>query len=64
MHTNDKKVDHVMLIKGYDNSYGLGVVRIQNSFGRCWGQKGFVWMTYDTLEKMSQGTGVHVPESA
>lgn len=66
MRNNDgKKVGHVMLITGYDDTYGqdAGAVRIQNSFGKRWGQEGFVWMTYETLEAMSQGNGVYVPNS-
>ncbi|CQD20972.1 Papain family cysteine protease [Mycobacterium lentiflavum] len=63
---NGKKSGHVMLIVGYDDAYtkSTGAVRIQNSWGRRWGQKGFVWMAYDTLEKLAQGQGVYVPESA
>lgn len=60
-----KKAGHVMLITAYDDAYSAntGAVRVQNSFGKRWGQDGFVWMTYDTLEKMSQGGGVYVPDS-
>jgi hypothetical protein len=58
-----KKSGHVMLIVGYDDTYtkSTGAVRIQNSWGRRWGQDGFVWMAYDTLEKLAQGQGVYVP---
>jgi len=57
-----KKTGHVMLIVGYDDA--RGAVRIQNSWGTKWGEKGFVWMAYDTLEKLAQGTGVYVPDPA
>ncbi|WP_025738024.1 C1 family peptidase [Mycobacterium genavense] len=62
---NGKKAGHVMLIVGYDDAYtnSTGAVRIQNSWGRRWGEKGFVWMAYDTLEKLAQGQGVYVPDS-
>lgn len=61
-----KKVGHVMLITAYDDSRttSTGAVRVQNSFGKRWGEGGFVWIAYDTLEKMSQGAGVYVPDSA
>jgi Papain family cysteine protease len=63
---NGKKAGHVMLIVGYDDAYpkSTGAVRIQNSWGTRWGEKGFVWMAYDTLEKLAQGQGVYVPDSA
>ncbi|MCV7198017.1 C1 family peptidase [Mycobacterium angelicum] len=66
MYHNGKKAGHVMLIVGYDDAYtkNTGAVRIQNSFGTRWGQKGFMWMAYDTLESIAQGTGTYVPESA
>ncbi|QLL06944.1 C1 family peptidase [Mycobacterium vicinigordonae] len=62
MHDNaGKKVGHVMLITGYDDH--LSAVRVQNSFGKRWGERGFVSIAYDTLEKMSQGIGVYVPDT-
>jgi Papain family cysteine protease len=59
---NGKNTGHVMLIVGYDDA--RGAVRIQNSWGTKWGEKGFVWMAYDTLEKLAQGAGVYIPDSA
>jgi C1A family cysteine protease len=63
--TGGKKVGHVMLITAYDDAYAANTraVRIQNSFGKRWGQNGFVWMAYQTLETMAQGSGVYVPDS-
>ncbi|WP_239657036.1 C1 family peptidase [Mycobacterium riyadhense] len=61
-----KQAGHVMLIVAYDDDYtkSSGAVRIQNSWGTRWGEKGFAWMAYDTLESLAQGYGVYVPESA
>jgi hypothetical protein len=59
---NGKNTGHVMLIVGYDDA--RKAVRIQNSWGKKWGEKGFVWMAYDALEKLAQGTGVYIPDPA
>ncbi|MDT5175015.1 MAG: hypothetical protein QOG37_2266 [Mycobacterium sp.] len=67
MHSTDgKKVGHVMLITAYDDSFAenTGAVRVQNSFGKRWGENGFAWMAYKTLEAVAQGNGVYVPDSA
>lgn len=63
---NGKKVGHVMLVVGYNDAYTTktGAVRVQNSVGTSWGENGFVWITYDALEKMAQGQAVYVPVSA
>jgi len=55
-----------MLIVGYDDHYenSKGAVHIQNSWGRKWGDKGFIWMAYDTFEKLVQGQGIYIPSSA
>lgn len=54
-----KYVGHCMLIIGYNNNYPAsnGAVWIQNSFGTDWGDEGYVWMAYDTLQAMAQGPG-------
>jgi hypothetical protein len=64
MENRGKKVGHVMLIVAYDNNFkdGTGAVKVQNSFGTGWGDKGFVWMSYRTFEAMSQGQGFFVPD--
>jgi hypothetical protein len=64
--SNGKPDGHLMLIIGYDDSYGdnKGAVRLQNSWGTGWGDKGYAWVAYDTLEKLVDGTGFYAPESA
>lgn len=64
MEKRGKKVGHVMLIVAYDNNFkdGTGAVKVQNSFGTRWGDKGFVSMSYRTFEAMSQGQGFYVPD--
>ncbi|WP_036365567.1 C1 family peptidase [Mycobacterium asiaticum] len=60
-----KKAGHVMLITAYDDAYAphTGAVRVQNSFGKRWGRDGFVWIAYETLAAMAQGSGVYVPDT-
>jgi C1A family cysteine protease len=62
MESRGKKVGHAMLIVAYDNDFkdGMGAVKVQNSFGTGWGDKGFVWMSYHTFEAISQGQGFYV----
>jgi C1A family cysteine protease len=57
---NGKKVGHVMLIVAYDDAFrdNAGAVKVQNSFGTDWGEKGFVWIAYHTVEAMAQGQGI------
>jgi hypothetical protein len=60
--SSGKKADHAMLIVAYDvNHHGSGgAVRIQNSCGTSWGERGFVWMAYDALEKLAQSKGIYL----
>jgi hypothetical protein len=53
---------HAMLIIGYDDA--RSAVRIQNSHGTSFGDKGFVWMAYDTFQKLAQDTAFYVPDPA
>jgi hypothetical protein len=56
---DNKYVGHCMLVIAYNNNYSSngGAVLIQNSFGTGWGDKGFVWMAYQTFQAMAQGPG-------
>jgi hypothetical protein len=53
---------HAMMIIGYDDT--RGAVRIQNSHGTSFGDKGYIWMAHDTFQKLSQGAACYVPDSA
>jgi C1A family cysteine protease len=41
---------HAMCIVGYDDN--IGAFRIVNSWGTWWGEKGFIWLSYDIFEKL------------
>ncbi len=41
---------HAMCIVGYDDN--LNAFRIVNSWGTHWGEKGFLWLSYDIFEKL------------
>jgi hypothetical protein len=60
---NGQKSAHAMMIVGYDDNYqsSKGAVQVQNSWGKKWGDKGFIWIAYDTFEKLVQGQGVYIP---
>jgi C1A family cysteine protease len=51
-----------MMIIGYDDT--RGAVRIQNSHGTSFGDKGYIWMAYDPFQKLVQGAACYVPDSA
>lgn len=60
-----KLVGHVMVIIGYDDS--SSAVLIQNSFGTSWGSQwkgsgGYVWMAYDTLQTLAQGSALFITQ--
>lgn len=44
----NKQGGHAMAVVGYDDS--KGAVRIMNSWTTRWGDSGFLWMSYQTLE--------------
>lgn len=47
--STDKMGGHAMCVVGYDdNQYG-GAFEILNSWGEGWGNKGYIWIDYDTF---------------
>lgn len=45
--------NHAMLIVGYDD--GRSAWRIMNSWGTGWGDRGFFWMSYQTMQNTAMG---------
>lgn len=43
---------HAMLIVGYDDA--RGALRVQNSWGDDWGDRGYIWLSYDTFLRTEQ----------
>lgn len=41
---------HAYLVRGYDDS--KSALRIQNSWGKSWGEKGLAWLSYDDAAKL------------
>lgn len=41
--------DHAMVIVGYDNA--LGAFEVMNSWGKGWGNEGFLWIKYEDFEE-------------
>ncbi len=60
--TNGQPKGHAMMVIGYDDT--RGAVRIQNSHGTSFGDKGYIWMAYDPFQKLAQGAACYVPDSA
>ncbi len=47
---------HAMVLVGYDDA--KGAFRLQNSWGRGWGDGGYAWIAYETWQKSAHsGTG-------
>jgi C1A family cysteine protease len=48
----DKQVgNHAVLVVGYDDSKLGGALRILNSWGTTWGEKGLGWLSYEYVER-------------
>ena len=43
------KGGHAVIMIGWDNS--IKCLKIMNSWGETWGDKGFLWLSYDYVEK-------------
>jgi hypothetical protein len=62
LHGKNGPAGHSMLIIGYDDSLGTGgAFMIQNSQGTDWGEYGYVWMAYETFQKLAHGLAFYVP---
>jgi len=53
---------HGVAIVGYDDA--TRAVKIQNSFGTAWGEGGYMWMSYDTLEAIYLAGTIAFPPPA
>ena len=47
---------HAMVIAGYDDR--RQAFRVVNSWGQRWGDRGYMWLSYDLLPKRIRGAGV------
>ncbi len=45
---------HAMCVVGYDDNAAGGAFRIMNSWGRQWGDDGYVWVTYDDFNHFTK----------
>ena len=47
---------HMMTIIGYDNTINGGSFRVVNSWGKDWGDNGYMWMSYSDYKKYTVTT--------
>lgn len=47
---------HMMTIIGYDNTINGGSFRVVNSWGKDWGDNGYMWMSYSDYKKYTDTT--------
>jgi hypothetical protein len=52
---------HAMVAIGYDDDINGGSIRVANSWGSTWGDKGKVWIQYNELERWLDGAFIMVP---
>ncbi|MEZ4849636.1 MAG: C1 family peptidase [Bacteroidia bacterium] len=45
---------HAMCVIGYDDKKYGGAFEIQNSWGRAWGDQGFIWVRYDDFANFAK----------
>ena len=45
---------HAMCVVGYDDTKYGGAFEIQNSWGRSWGNDGYIWVKYDDFAKFTR----------
>jgi len=54
--TRDNYDGHMMTIVGYDDNINGGSFRIVNSYGKDWGDNGYMWMSYNDYRKYTETT--------
>ena len=54
---------HAMCVVGYDDDVAGGAFRVLNSWGRDWGDDGFVWITYDDFDHFTKEAFGIYPEA-
>ena len=47
---------HMMTIVGYDDNINGGSFRVVNSWGKDWGDKGYMWMSYNDYRRYTDTT--------
>ncbi len=54
---------HAMTIIGYDDNRSGGAFEVINSWGTGWGNDGFIWISYETFNRLAHGAFEIVPPS-
>jgi len=54
---------HAMCIVGYDDTKYGGAFEIMNSWGKEWGNQGFIWVRYDDFKKVCQEAYAVIPST-
>jgi hypothetical protein len=64
--TNEQaEYQHAMLAVGYDDNKEGGAIRVMNSWGKDWGENGFIWIRYaDFVRFVKEAWAIAAEESA